>query len=168
MGFNSLLLFGKKNKYDYSNKNRNFFIQLDLFGTIYLPSLFYQNEQKSIYGSVLTLILFLIIFIKITLIIYHLIIKDHYSLKINTFNDQEIPIKLNNFSIAICSDNNFSIQDNIKFNSFSLSNNSKNIYSDPKLIKHENFNECINYDLNNINLEDSDDPRKIVFASTFF
>ena len=168
MGFNSLLLFGKKNKYDYSNKKNNFFVRLDLFGTIYLPSLFYQNEQKSIYGSVLTLFLFLIIFIKITLIIYRLIIKDHYSLKINTFNDQEIPIKLNNFSIAICSDNNFSIQDNIKYNSFSLSNNSKNIYSDPKLIKHENFNECINYDLNNTNLEDSDDPRKIVFASTFF
>ena len=169
MGINGFIKFHKIYKYDKydnnSNNIKNFLSQFDLFGVTYLPSLFHHYEQKTIYGALLTFILFIIIFSKMIIICFHIYSKDLYALKTTTFNDNEVPTNINNFSISICTDETFSIKKNLKYNPFKQNIINSNDTSIP-IITNEYDNECLFYDLSNLTLKDSDFPDNIVYAST--
>jgi hypothetical protein len=170
MGINGFIKFHKIYKYDKydnnSNNIKNFLSQFDLFGVTYLPSLFHHYEQKTIYGALLTFILFIIIFSKMIIICFHIYSKDLYTLKTTTFNDNEVPTNINNFSISICTDTTFSVENNIKYNPFKQNSNVSNDTSNPIIQKNETDGECLFYDLYNLTLKDSDFPENLVYAST--
>ena len=169
MGVNRFINFHKiykYDKYDTSNNLKNFLIQFDLFGTTYLPSLFHHYEQKTIYGAFLTLILYLIILTKIIITCFHIYSKDLYTVKTTTFNDNEVSTNINNFSISICTDTTFSVENNIKYNPFKQNSNVSNDTSNPIIQKNVTDGECLFYDLYNLTLKDSDFPENLVYAST--
>lgn len=170
MGMNRFINFHKiykYDKYDTSNNFRNFLIQFDLFGTTYIPSLFHHYEQKTIYGALLTFILYSIILAKIIIICCHIYSKDLYTVKVTTYNDNDIFTNISNFSISICSDESFSIENNVKYNPFKQNNNNITNHTSTPIIRTEfDKDECLYYDLSNLTLKDSDLPDNLIYAST--
>ena len=146
---------------------KKIFLNFDLFGTIYFPTLFQNDKQKTLYGSFLTIILFLIIIIKIIFIIYHIVSKDNYQVRTEKFSDTDIRTFVSNFSISICTDETFSVDNNVKYNNIFSSNSSLNETSEPILLNlNNNTIQCLLYELDNFTLQDSDNKDNIEYIST--
>ena len=56
----------------------NFLKSIDLFGVIYTPSLFSKEEHKTIYGSILTIILIIFVILKIEIVLNNIITNENY------------------------------------------------------------------------------------------
>ena len=145
----------------------HYLLSFDLFGTIYFPTLFHNNKHKTLYGAFLTLILFIIILIKITFILFHIITKDNYKVKTEKYSDTEIETSIQNFSMTICSDDTFTIQNNVKYNPVRSSNDSINDTTEAILFNISNENrECLFYNMDNLTIFDSDLKENIEYLTT--
>ena len=131
------------------------FSQMDLFGVKYSPTLFSNDKNKSIIGAILTIILAFLAIGKIILTIYHIIKKDKFRYKHETFTDIDNYINISNFHISICADDSFSVIDNLITHNITQENFST--YSEGELIPRDNITgyECLKYDLENFTLKDS-------------
>jgi hypothetical protein len=144
-----------------------YLLSFDLFGTIYFPTLFHNNKHKTLYGAFLTLILFIIILIKITFILFHIITKDNYKVKTEKYSDTEIETSIQNFSMTICTDDTFTIQNNVKYNPVRSSNDSINDTTEAILFNISNENrECLFYNMDNLTIFDSDLKENIEYLTT--
>ena len=142
-------------------------LNFDLFGTIYCPTLFHNDKQKTLYGAFLTIILFVIIIIKIIYIIYHIASKDNYQVRTEKFSDTDIRTLISNFSIKVCTDDTFSIDNNVRYNIISSSNVSNNESAEPIILNlNNNSIQCLLYELDNFTLQDSDNKDNIEFLTT--
>ena len=145
----------------------NYLLSFDLFGTIYFPTLFHNNKHKTLYGAFLTLILFIIILLKISFILFHIITKDNYKVKTEKYSDTEIETSIQNFSMTICSDDTFTIQNNVKYNPVRSSNDSINDTTEAILFNISNENrECLFYNMDNLTIFDSDLKENIEYLTT--
>lgn len=145
----------------------HYLLSFDLFGTIYFPTLFHNNKHKTLYGAFLTLILFIIILIKITFILFHIITKDNYKVKTEKYSDTEIETSIQNFSMTICTDDTFTIQNNVKYNPVRSSNDSINDTTEAILFNISNENrECLFYNMDNLTIFDSDLKENIEYLTT--
>lgn len=145
----------------------HYLLSFDLFGTIYFPTLFHNNKHKTLYGAFLTLILFIIILLKISFILFHIITKDNYKVKTEKYSDTEIETSIQNFSMTICSDDTFTIQNNVKYNPVRSSNDSINDTTEAILFNISNENrECLFYNMDNLTIFDSDLKENIEYLTT--
>ena len=145
----------------------NYLLSFDLFGTIYFPTLFHNNKHKTLYGAFLTLILFIIILLKISFILFHIITKDNYKVKTEKYSDTEIETSIQNFSMTICTDDTFTIQNNVKYNPVRSSNDSINDTTEAILFNISNENrECLFYNMDNLTIFDSDLKENIEYLTT--
>lgn len=145
----------------------HYLLSFDLFGTIYFPTLFHNNKHKTLYGAFLTLILFIIILLKISFILFHIITKDNYKVKTEKYSDTEIETSIQNFSMTICTDDTFTIQNNVKYNPVRSSNDSINDTTEAILFNISNENrECLFYNMDNLTIFDSDLKENIEYLTT--
>ena len=145
----------------------HYLLSFDLFGTIYFPTLFHNNKHKTLYGAFLTLILFIIILLKISFILFHIITKDNYKVKTEKYSDTEIETSIQNFSMTICSDDTFTIQNNVRYNPVRSSNDSINDTTEAILFNISNENrECLFYNMDNLTIFDSDLKENIEYLTT--
>ena len=146
---------------------KQYLLSFDLFGTIYFPTLFHNNKHKTLYGAFLTLILFIIILLKISFILFHIITKDNYKVKTEKYSDTEIETSIQNFSMTICTDDTFTIQNNVKYNPVRSSNDSINDTTEAILFNISNENrECLFYNMDNLTIFDSDLKENIEYLTT--
>ena len=138
-----------------TNKALYFLKKIDVFGVEFIPSLFSQKQYKTVYGSVLTLILIILTLYKILLIFSDAINKTNFTVTeekdILNGKDQ----LLSSFGLTICAD---------KFN------NDTFIFADPQSQKRKlsaNYNKknsklydekCYSYNLSNLTI--SSDSKK--------
>ena len=128
---------------------------MDLFGVKYTPTLFSNNKNKSIIGAFLTFLLIFLAIAKITLTISHIIKKDKFTYKHETFTDIDNYINISSFYVSICADDTFSINNNLITHNITQENFTTN--SEGELIARDhNGYECLKYDLENFTLKDSD------------
>ena len=145
----------------------HYLLSFDLFGTIYFPTLFHNNKHKTLYGAFLTLILFIIILLKISFILFHIITKDNYKVKTEKYSDTEIETSIQNFSMTICTDDTFTIQNNVRYNPVRSSNDSINDTTEAILFNISNENrECLFYNMDNLTIFDSDLKENIEYLTT--
>ena len=141
--------------------------KLDLFGVKFNPTLFSQDKNKSLTGAFLTFILLLLALTKIGLTIYHIIKKDKFTYKHETFVDIDNYFNISKFYIAICADDTFSVINNLVTHNISQENFSS--YSEGEYVeRNENGYECLNYTLDNFILKDTDIESEQIYIYYMF